>query len=137
MAISALDVALWDLKAKLFGCSLLDLFGTAHTSVAAYGSGGFTTYSSQQLTTQLYGWADEGLKSGGPRERSRWFRNRDSLIWSVLREWDASIHISRDKLAHARYPESICLRWQHPAHAGLGESRPFHPGPLLHEQRIT
>src|ERR1700747_1076832 len=32
MAISALDVALWDLKAKLLGRSLLDLLGAAHAS---------------------------------------------------------------------------------------------------------
>jgi L-alanine-DL-glutamate epimerase-like enolase superfamily enzyme len=63
MAISALDVALWDLKAKVLGSSLLDLFGASHASVAAYGSGGFTTYSHQQLATQLSGWVAEGLKS--------------------------------------------------------------------------
>jgi L-alanine-DL-glutamate epimerase-like enolase superfamily enzyme len=63
MAISALDIALWDLKAKLSGTSLVDLFGAAHTGVAAYGSGGFTTYSDQQLAAQLSSWVDEGLKS--------------------------------------------------------------------------
>ena len=63
MAISALDIALWDLKAKLLSVSVVDLLGTAHSSVAAYGSGGFTTYSNQQLVTQLSGWIAEGLKS--------------------------------------------------------------------------
>ncbi len=63
MAISALDVALWDLKAKLSDSSLVDLLGAANTSVAAYGSGGFTTYSKQQLAAQLSGWVEDGLKS--------------------------------------------------------------------------
>ncbi|MBB6143073.1 L-alanine-DL-glutamate epimerase-like enolase superfamily enzyme [Silvibacterium bohemicum] len=63
MAISALDIALWDLKAKLLNSSLVDLFGAAHASVAAYGSGGFTTYSNRQLAEQLSGWVTEGLKS--------------------------------------------------------------------------
>jgi L-alanine-DL-glutamate epimerase-like enolase superfamily enzyme len=63
MAISALDVALWDLKAKLLGGSLVDLLGAAHASVTAYGSGGFTTYSNQQLTAQLSGWVAQGLKN--------------------------------------------------------------------------
>jgi len=63
MALSALDVALWDLKAKLLDCSVVDLLGTAQPSVAAYGSGGFTTYSNQQLTEQLSGWARTGMKS--------------------------------------------------------------------------
>ncbi|HEU4635998.1 MAG TPA: enolase C-terminal domain-like protein, partial [Edaphobacter sp.] len=63
MAISALDVALWDLKAKLLSCSLVDLFGIAQPSVVAYGSGGFTTYSNEQLASQLSEWATEGFKS--------------------------------------------------------------------------
>jgi L-alanine-DL-glutamate epimerase-like enolase superfamily enzyme len=63
MAISALDVALWDLKGKLLDCSLVDLLGAVQASVAAYGSGGFTTYSNQQLAAQLSGWVAEGLKS--------------------------------------------------------------------------
>jgi L-alanine-DL-glutamate epimerase-like enolase superfamily enzyme len=63
MAISALDVALWDLKARLLESSLVDLLGAAHVSVAAYGSGGFTTYSNQRLAAQLSGWVAEGLKS--------------------------------------------------------------------------
>lgn len=63
MAISALDVALWDLKAKLLNCSVVDLLGHANSSVATYGSGGFTTYSHEQLAKQLSGWVSEGLTS--------------------------------------------------------------------------
>ena len=61
MAISALDIALWDLKAKLLQCPVVELLGTARSSVLAYGSGGFTTYSNQQLTSQLSGWVADGL----------------------------------------------------------------------------
>lgn len=63
MAISALDVALWDLKAKLMECSVLDLLGAAQESVTAYGSGGFTSYSNDKLAEQLYGWAQNGFKN--------------------------------------------------------------------------
>lgn len=61
MAISALDVALWDLKAKLLSCSVIDLAGTLQPSVAVYGSGGFTTYSNDQLREQLSGWVRDGI----------------------------------------------------------------------------
>jgi L-alanine-DL-glutamate epimerase-like enolase superfamily enzyme len=54
-AISAVDVALWDLKAQLLGLPLADLLGRVH-DVPVYGSGGFTTYRSDQLTDQLTGW---------------------------------------------------------------------------------
>jgi len=60
-AIAAVDTALWDLKAKLAGQSLLDLLGAAHDEIAAYGSGGFTTYSDARLCEQLSRWADEGI----------------------------------------------------------------------------
>jgi L-alanine-DL-glutamate epimerase-like enolase superfamily enzyme len=63
MAIAALDVALWDLKAKLLDCPVVDLLGAAEASVAAYGSGGFTTYSHKQLAKQLSGWVKDGFRS--------------------------------------------------------------------------
>jgi L-alanine-DL-glutamate epimerase-like enolase superfamily enzyme len=58
-AISAVDVALWDLKARLLGLSLPRLLGAVRTEVPVYGSGGFTTYSDRQLADQLGGWAVE------------------------------------------------------------------------------
>ena len=63
MAISAVDNALWDLKAKLLGMSVADLLGRAHPSIAAYGSGGFTSYSEAQLRGQLRGWVEDGIGS--------------------------------------------------------------------------
>ena len=63
MAISALDIALWDLKAKLLNCSAVDLLGAADTSVTAYGSGGFTSYTNRQLASQLSNWIADGLKN--------------------------------------------------------------------------
>jgi L-alanine-DL-glutamate epimerase-like enolase superfamily enzyme len=63
MAISAVDVALWDLKARLLGLPLAKLLGMARAEVQAYGSGGFTTYSHAQLQDQLGGWARQGFRS--------------------------------------------------------------------------
>jgi L-alanine-DL-glutamate epimerase-like enolase superfamily enzyme len=58
-AISAVDVALWDLKAKLLGLSLTRLLGAVRAEVPVYGSGGFTSYSDRQLRDQLSGWVHE------------------------------------------------------------------------------
>jgi L-alanine-DL-glutamate epimerase-like enolase superfamily enzyme len=57
-AISALDVALWDLKCKLLNLPLALLLGRARDAVPIYGSGGFTTYSDDQLRSQLAGWVE-------------------------------------------------------------------------------
>ncbi len=61
MAISAVDVALWDLKARLLGLPLCKLIGMANESVPVYGSGGFTAYSVDRLQEQLAGWAARGI----------------------------------------------------------------------------
>lgn len=61
MAISAVDTALWDLKAKLLNLPLVKLFGQVHDGIDIYGSGGFTSYSNQQLADQLGGWARQGI----------------------------------------------------------------------------
>ncbi|MFI5806851.1 enolase C-terminal domain-like protein [Streptomyces sp. NPDC051561] len=55
-AISAVDLALWDLKARLLGLPLARLLGAAREAVPVYGSGGFTTYHDTHLASQLAGW---------------------------------------------------------------------------------
>ncbi len=58
-AISAVDVALWDLKARMLDLPLHHLLGAVDTRVPVYGSGGFTTYDERQLGHQLGHWALE------------------------------------------------------------------------------
>jgi L-alanine-DL-glutamate epimerase-like enolase superfamily enzyme len=58
-AISAVDIALWDLKARLLGSSVAQLLGQARDSVPVYGSGGFTSYDASQTREQLAGWVEK------------------------------------------------------------------------------
>lgn len=60
-AISAVDAALWDLKARLLDIALVDLLGGARDAVPVYGSGGFTSYALDRLADQLQGWAAQGM----------------------------------------------------------------------------
>ena len=55
-AISALDIALWDLKARLLELPLVRLLGARRERVPVYASGGFTTYHETHLAAQLNGW---------------------------------------------------------------------------------
>ncbi|MFF1274806.1 enolase C-terminal domain-like protein [Streptomyces marokkonensis] len=55
-AISALDIALWDLKARLLELPLVRLLGARRERVPVYGSGGFTTYHDTHTAAQLNGW---------------------------------------------------------------------------------
>jgi L-alanine-DL-glutamate epimerase-like enolase superfamily enzyme len=63
MAISAVDCALWDLKARLLGVPLVTLLGAVRESANVYGSGGFTSYSDEQLAEQLGRWAADGINA--------------------------------------------------------------------------
>jgi L-alanine-DL-glutamate epimerase-like enolase superfamily enzyme len=58
-AISAVDIALWDLKARLLDCPLTALLGETQASVPVYGSGGFTSYDDGQTREQLTGWVEK------------------------------------------------------------------------------
>ncbi|HET9060399.1 MAG TPA: enolase C-terminal domain-like protein [Acidimicrobiales bacterium] len=58
-AISAVDIALWDLKARVMGVSLASLFGRLREGVPIYGSGGFTTYQDDVTIAQLEQWVAE------------------------------------------------------------------------------
>lgn len=61
MAIAAVDAALWDLKARLLDVALVTLLGAVREAAPIYGSGGFTSYSREQLQNQLGGWVAQGI----------------------------------------------------------------------------
>jgi L-alanine-DL-glutamate epimerase-like enolase superfamily enzyme len=72
-AISAVDIALWDLKARILNLSLTAVIGRASNSVPAYGSGGFTSYDGPAATR-----AADGL---GKRTRHPPCQDQD---WRVM-----------------------------------------------------
>ena len=61
MAISAVDAALWDLKARLLDVPLVVAVDAVHETVPVYGSGGFTSYDDERLAEQLGGWGAQGI----------------------------------------------------------------------------
>jgi L-alanine-DL-glutamate epimerase-like enolase superfamily enzyme len=73
MALSAVDIALWDLKARLLEQPLADLLGAVRDEAAIYGSGGFTSYSPERLADQLARWVAQGI----PRVKMKVGRSPD------------------------------------------------------------
>jgi L-alanine-DL-glutamate epimerase-like enolase superfamily enzyme len=61
MAISAVDISLWDLKSRLLGVPLVTALDAEHETVPIYGSGGFTSYSLERIREQLGGWVEQGI----------------------------------------------------------------------------
>jgi len=89
MAISAVDAALWDLKARLLDLPLVSLLGAVRAGAAIYGSGGFTSYSREQLQGQLSGWVEQGI----PRVKMKLGRDAHADIARVHQAREA---IGRD-----------------------------------------
>lgn len=72
-AISAIDIALWDLKARMLGIALSELFGPARDSVPVYASGGFTSTPLDAVAKEIEGYVAAGhtrakIKIGQPIE---------------------------------------------------------------------
>ena len=87
-AISAVDSALWDLKARLLDLPLHRLLGAVHSKVPVYGSGGFTTYDEHQLADQLTHWVAE---LGIPRVKIK-----------IGEAWGSAVDRDLRRMAHAR-----------------------------------
>ncbi|MFI6146986.1 enolase C-terminal domain-like protein [Streptomyces sp. NPDC051109] len=87
-ALSAVDIALWDLKARLLGLPLVRLLGAARDDVPVYGSGGFTTYDDAQQDRQLRTWVEE---QGIPRVKIK-----------IGESWGRAELRDRDRIARAR-----------------------------------
>jgi L-alanine-DL-glutamate epimerase-like enolase superfamily enzyme len=79
MGISAIDNALWDLKAKLLEIPLVSLLGEVRAEAPIYGSGGFTSYSDKQLEEQFGDWVEQGI----PRVKMKVGRKPESDLKRV------------------------------------------------------
>lgn len=84
-AISAVDVALWDLKARLLGLPLCDLLGRVRDGVPVYGSSGFTSYDDERLAAQLGTWVEAGID----RVKMKVGRDPDADVARVRRAREA------------------------------------------------
>ena len=62
-AASAIDIGLWDLKAKALGLPLYRLLGAFTDTVPIYGSGGWTDFSEQELVAEMTGHVEQGIKA--------------------------------------------------------------------------
>ncbi|MBS1583984.1 MAG: mandelate racemase [Bacteroidetes bacterium] len=118
MAVSAVDVALWDLKAKIFDLPLADLLGKQSDSMLIYGSGGFTSYTLPQLQQQLAGWVNIGItavkmKVGThPDEDPARVRAAREAIGDAQLFIDANgAYAARQAIAIAAHLERYDIRW--------------------------
>lgn len=61
-AVSAVDIALWDLKGKALNLPLYRLMGGSKTRLPVYASGGWTSYDDDQLVDEMKNFVDQGYQ---------------------------------------------------------------------------
>lgn len=147
-ALSAVDQALWDLKARLLGLPLVDLIGRVRDEAHVYGSGGFTSYSLDRIREQLGDWVAQGIprvKMKVSREPARdphrldtarraigdetelyvdsngAFSSKQALLWAerFAREWDVTWH--EEPVSSADFEGLRLLRERAPLEITAGE----------------
>lgn len=82
-ALSAVDIAWWDLKARLLGIPVTQLMGRCRTDVPVYGSGGFTSLSAAQLDAQIDWWHSVGCTAMKIKIGEAWGTNVDRDLQRV------------------------------------------------------
>lgn len=75
-ALSAIDVALWDITGKVLGQTVHSLMGGYRDRVRAYGSGGWLSLSDAEMVAEAQAFAERGIlsykfKIGTERDESR------------------------------------------------------------------
>ena len=108
-ALSAVDIALWDLHARLLGVPLVSLLPASHERVPVYGSGGFCSYSLERISEQLGGWVEQGI----PRVKMKLGRcpADDPARLDAARTaiGDAELYVD----ANGAFPAGEAVRWAH------------------------
>jgi L-alanine-DL-glutamate epimerase-like enolase superfamily enzyme len=144
MAVSAVDIALWDLSARLLDVSLAQRLPAYHDRVPVYGSGGFTNYPLDRLTDQLAHWVEQGI----PRVKLKTGRHPDAdpqRLTEVRRavgdeaelftDTNGALTVKQGQYWARRYHEEWDVRWfEEPVSSadleGLRRVRDRAPAPL-------
>jgi L-alanine-DL-glutamate epimerase-like enolase superfamily enzyme len=111
-ALSAVDLALWDLRARLHDVPLTALLPAVHERVPVYGSGGFCSYSLERLRERLGGWVAQGI----PRVKMKLGREpaRDAGRLNVAREAIGVAELYVD--ANGAFTAKQAIRWARAYH---------------------
>lgn len=122
MAVSAVDIALWDLKARVLGLPLARLLGAVREDAPVYASGGFTTYDDATTRAQLEEWLDRGF---------------DQVKIKIGESWGSAVprDLARTRLARAVVGDDVALHVD--ANGGYRPKQAIRVGSLLDDLGVV
>jgi L-alanine-DL-glutamate epimerase-like enolase superfamily enzyme len=125
-AVGVVNVAMWDAWARTLDVSMHNLFGTHCASIPCYGSGGWLSYSDQELVDEATAYAQRGfravkIKVGSPdltRDAARLRKVRHAVGPGVRIIMDGNEGLQRaDALMLARVAAELGVVWfEEPLH---------------------
>ncbi len=116
-ALSAVDIALWDVTAKAAGLPLITLLGGFRRSVPVYGSGGWHTLSDAALIAEAEAFVTKGItaykyKTGTDRDRERTSLLRNELGDHITLLADANQRFNvREAIEHSKMLAEYDVAW--------------------------
>jgi L-alanine-DL-glutamate epimerase-like enolase superfamily enzyme len=109
-ALSALDIAVWDLRAQAQGLPLYRLLGAEHQWLPAYGSGRATNAMSvDELLAGTQAYLDEGYRAVKLRVGGRSVEEEAARVWAIREHFGPDLRIMVDCNERLDYPDALWL----------------------------
>lgn len=122
-ALSAVETALYDAKARLLAMPVASLFGRCRDTVPVYGSGGFTSYDDVTTRAQLERWVHH---DGVPRVKIK-----------IGESWGTRVERDLSRVALARQTVGDDAELYVDANGGYGVGQAVRVGRMLAEHGVT
>ena len=116
-ALSAVDIAMWDIVAKAAGLPLVSILGGFERNVPVYGSGGWHTLTDEALIAEAHDFMAKGItaykyKTGTARDEERTALLRRELGDDIVLLADANQRFNvREAIEHAHMLADYGVTW--------------------------
>jgi L-alanine-DL-glutamate epimerase-like enolase superfamily enzyme len=109
-ALSAIDIAVWDLRARAQGLPLYHLLGAEHERLPVYGSGRATNAMTvEELIAGTQAYLDEGYRAVKLRVGTRPVEEEAARVWAIREHFGAELRIMVDCNERLDYPQALWL----------------------------
>lgn len=109
-ALSAVDIAVWDLKAQALRLPLYRVLGAEHERLPAYGSGRATNAMTvDELLAGTQSYLDEGYRAVKLRVGTRPVEEEAARVWAVREHFGPDLRIMVDCNERLDYPQALWL----------------------------